>query len=560
VRSKTHAVCLVLALAGCDAKAPRVATHVEDWRDRVIYQIVTDRFANGDPGNDGASGVDPVPGDLARIQGGDWRGIAEHLDYVAALGMSAVWISPVVRNVARTEDEDGYHGYWASDFTQHEPRFGTLAELQDLVHRAHARGIAIIVDVVPNHAGRVFAYDLDGDGALDEGEDLAPFRAEPYTMPLLWHGPRPRLFSPEGGLLELSASHFHRQGIGNLASTVERRRGDFPTGLRDLDTEQEAVIEAMIETHAEWVLRTDVDGFRIDAVPHVELPFWTRFCDGLRRRLDAEGKRNFFLLGEIFEFEAPEIARYTGPGALDAGFDFPTKFALINGVILGGAPPSSARAALESQRALFRATPQPFGVGLGAWEARVAIADNHDLPRVRSEVGDPFAVDQALVAIFTLDAIPGVYYGTERDFTGRVHHDAREVLWTRGFAEDGPSFSLIARLAAVRRGSVALRRGDLVVRHASEEGGRSLEDPAPDAGLLVWERASGQARALVVFNTHPVQTSVAQVQTGWAEGTALEERLGGQDALEVGPEGRVSLSVPPRTSWILEPAGPAARP
>src|SRR5690606_27248081 len=119
--------------------------------------------------------------------------------------------------------------------------------------------------------------------------------------------------------------------------------------------------------------------------------------------------------------------------------------------ILGGAPPSSARFALEGQRGLFRDVPQPSGIGLSPWQARVTIADNHDLPRVRGEVGDAFAVDQALVAMFVLDSIPGVYYGTEQELTGRAHHDRREVMWETGFREDLPSFALIRRLAALRR-------------------------------------------------------------------------------------------------------------
>src|SRR5690606_21277912 len=106
--------------------------------------------------------------------------------------------------------------------------------------------------------------------------------------------------------------------------------------------------------------------------------------------------------------------------------------------------------------------------------------------RVRGEVSDAFAVDQALVAMFVLDSIPGIYYGTEQEFTGRSHHGRREVMWETGFREDLPSFALIQRLAALRRGSRALRRGSLQVRYASEVGGLELEAPTPDAGMLAW--------------------------------------------------------------------------
>lgn len=121
-------VCSLVAtlLLGCEVEPSQAP--IRDWRDRVIYQIVTDRFANGDPSNDDADGVAPVPGDLRRVQGGDYRGILDHLDYIEHLGASAIWISPIVANVPRLEVGDGYHGYWASDFTTLNPRFGTLEE------------------------------------------------------------------------------------------------------------------------------------------------------------------------------------------------------------------------------------------------------------------------------------------------------------------------------------------------------------------------------------------------------------------------------------------------
>lgn len=554
-RGRIVALSFTLALAaGCEPIPPRVASHVDDWRDRVIYQIVVDRFENGDPSNDAADGVDVVPGDLSRAQGGDWRGVIDRLDYVERLGMSAIWISPVVANVPRVEVEDGYHGYWASDFTTHNPRFGSLDDLRELVAAAHARDIAVIVDVVTNHAGRVFAYDLDADGALDEGEDDPPYRAEGIGAPLLWHGARPRMFVPgsEGAeTFALDAAHFHRRGIGHLGDYEQRRYGDFPTGLRDLDTERDDVVEAMIETFAWWVLETDIDGFRIDAVPHVEVAFWQRFCDGVRRRLAAHGKHRFFMLGEIFELDPPEIARHTAEGALDAGFDFPLKRGLIDSVILGGAAPELARGALEEQRALFRDVPQPLGIELSPWQARVAVADNHDLPRVRSEVADAFAVDQALVAVFTVDAIPGVYYGTEQEFVGRFHHEAREVMWESEFREDLPAFALIQRLALLRRESSALRRGTLQVRYASEVGGAALEAPTPDAGMIAWERVHATDRVLVVMNTHPLQTSIARVPTGFEPGATLVDRLAGELTFDVGGDGAIEAAIPPRSSAIL---------
>lgn len=548
-------------LVGCDARPLPIATHVDDWRDRVIYQIMVDRFENGDPRNDAADGIAPVRGDLSRVQGGDWRGILERLDYLERLGVSAIWISPIVANLPRMENEDGYHGYWASDFTTLNPRFGSMNDLRELVAAAHARDIAVLVDIVTNHTGQVFAYDRNANGAVDEGEYEPPYRGLPYDAPLLWLVPRPRLFVPGSAGEEtfaLDAAHFHRRGIGNLGVNEERRYGDFPTGLRDLDTARDDVIEGLIETYTYWASTLDIDGFRIDAVPHVDVSFWRRFCDGLRRRLAARGKTRFLLVGEVFEYEASEIAPYTIEGALDSSFDFPLKFGLISDVILGGAPPRRAISVLEDNRALFRDTPQPLGVGLSPWQARVAIADNHDLPRIAGEIDDPFAVDQALVAVFTLDAIPCIYYGTEQEFRGRTHHEARELMWESGFAEDSPTYALIVRLARLRRESLALRRGSLGVLHASEVGGAELNAPSPDAGLIVWERVDSMAGgnehrniAIVAMNTHPTQRSRASFATSFAPGTTLIDRLSGEVTVTLSSDGILELELGPRQSAIF---------
>ena len=100
-----------------DAGLPVLATHVQDWRDEVIYQVIVDRFADGDLNND----FSIQPGALARYQGGDWLGLEQNLGYIQSLGATTVWISPVVKNVFTNADVDGYHGYWAQDLTQLEP-------------------------------------------------------------------------------------------------------------------------------------------------------------------------------------------------------------------------------------------------------------------------------------------------------------------------------------------------------------------------------------------------------------------------------------------------------
>lgn len=545
---KAPLLALLLALGCGDEPAPiAVRTHVDDWKDQLIYQVVVDRFANGDPTNDVQNGIGPDPSDLRRHQGGDWKGLRERLDYVEAVGATALWISPVVANVDRAGDEDGYHGYWASDFTAPNPRFGDLDELRLLVRDAHRRGIAVIVDVVVNHAGRVFDYDLDADGEVDAAEIEPPYRAEPYDVPLLWSA-RPWLFDGDGLPFELQADDYRRRGVG--LSGEGRIYGDFPTGLRDLRTDDERILEALVSTYAWWVEQTDVDGFRLDAVPHVEEAFWPEFGRRLRARLAAMGKHRFFLFGETFDGNPAAQALTTDDeGDLDSFLDFPLKLQLIDGVILDGNAPETATAALAEARSGFRPFEQPAGIGLGPWSARVTFVDNHDTWRIRGDLDSFDAARLALLVVFTTDGIPCLYYGTEQELRGQGGGESRERLWDTGYRQDTATWAWIQQLRALRRELPALVHGDLSVRFASDEDGFSEVE---HAGLLAYERQLDGERVLVVLNAHALEASSGSIPTGFTPGTELRDRLEGR-TLTVGSDGAVAVMLPPRGAMVLAP-------
>ena len=116
------------------------------WRNQNIYQIITDRFYNGDTGNDVAGLPNFNISNGGQAHGGDFKGIERKLDYIQALGATAIWISPVLKN-----QNGDYHGYAATDFYAVNPRMGSLADLQSLVREAQKRGILVINDVVVNH-------------------------------------------------------------------------------------------------------------------------------------------------------------------------------------------------------------------------------------------------------------------------------------------------------------------------------------------------------------------------------------------------------------------------
>ena len=141
----------------------------------------------------------------------------------------------------------------------------------------------------------------------------------------------------------------------------------------------------------------------------------------------------------MFSSDIHTLARFTGENELDSVFDFPLKFSLIDGVLLGGAPPTTARAALVDNRSVLDGGAQPLGTGLSIWQGRVAFADNHDVWRIRGQLDDPFATDLVMTAVLTVGGLPAVYYGTEQDFNGQGGHGSREVMWASGFRQDGPT-------------------------------------------------------------------------------------------------------------------------
>ncbi|MEO8161274.1 MAG: alpha-amylase family glycosyl hydrolase, partial [Arenimonas sp.] len=132
-----------------------------DWRDQVLYFVMTDRFDDGDQSNDDQHAGEFDPADTAKYNGGDFNGIEKHLDYIRGLGATGVWVTPPVLN--RWWDprarHGGYHGYWAKDFSRVDPHLGTLADYQQLSRQLHGAGMVLVQDIVLNHTADYFRYE-----------------------------------------------------------------------------------------------------------------------------------------------------------------------------------------------------------------------------------------------------------------------------------------------------------------------------------------------------------------------------------------------------------------
>jgi glycosidase len=374
-----------------EAENKPLTSNVTDWRDEIIYQLMVDRFANGDPNND----YNVYPNAMTAYHGGDYQGVIDNLDYLEELGVTALWISPVVKNVEEDAGVAGYHGYWTQNFLEVNPHFGDMAKLREMVDACHARGIKVILDIVTNHVGQLFYYDINRNGLPNElvmgsgsnspitrttewDPDFDSRGIQSFTSlgpsglaPINWVWmpeinrvpPWPPEFANNSwynrmgrvtvwgreldaclGAGVINQSEYDSAGYWRDLPACEEYvrlqevKGDFPGGLKDVRTELPEVQKAMAEVFAYWIEKADFDAFRIDTLKHVEYDFWKYFCPEIRRRAKEMGKQNFFMFGEAFDGYDPLLASYTTDEQVDSVFYFSQKFQAIDGVFKYGAP------------------------------------------------------------------------------------------------------------------------------------------------------------------------------------------------------------------------------
>lgn len=583
---------LLVALCGCVGgdvltnDDVHMTVQVQDWRDEVVYQLLTDRFANGDPRNDWR--VDRSG--MARYHGGDYLGVISELDYLNQLGVTAIWISPIVLNVDTDAGVDAYHGYWAVDLTRLNPHFGDLGALREMVRACHEHGIKVILDIVTNHLGQVFYYDINQNGRPDDtvygsgtaspltrlteyDPDYDPRGIQSYTS-LGEAGAAPIVFfdmpdvfrmPPMPEIFQHPEAYNRRGRITDYGIPEQVIYGDFPGGLKDLNTANPQVRDALLTSYTDWILKTDIDAFRIDTLKHVEHEFWQDFCQRVRARLAEHGKTNFFMFGEAFDGDDALLGSFTAPNELDSVFYFSQKFQVFGDVFLHGQPTKKIEELYLQRPTHYSLVPQPGGIGVAPRDALVNFLDNHDVPRFLYEFtgGGPARFDEgrrrlkaALAYLLTEDGIPCIYYGTEQDYSGGNDPANREDLAWSGYRTDGDTFQWLARLTRLRRAYPALRRGTFTLRWTTERVGTEQ-----DAGIVAFERTADAEYALVVINTRDQvsETSATSLgggamPVGAAPGTVLVDVLGGGPDVTVSAAGQVTISVGAFGSAVYVPS------
>lgn len=488
----------------------------------VMYLIMTDRFANGDSTNDSQ------PGDAAdektKIRGwhgGDLRGVIEHLDYLQQLGITTVWITPVYQN----HEAQSYHGYGATDMYAVDEHFGKLEDLKALAAALHARGMKLVLDMVPNHVGPAHPWVND----------------EP--APDWFHGTKEKHRVAQGDFAPLTDPHAAWRDQRDVTE------GWFANVLPDMNQENPAVAQYLTQNAVWWVEEAGLDGIRLDTFPYVGRAFW----QGFHAELHTLYPR-LTTVGEVFNSDATIVSSFAGGvtrNGLDTGlytpFDFPSYFALRK-VFLKDAPMTQLAEVLRLD-ALY---PHP--------ERLVPFLGNHDTTRF---MGEPEAtIDRmklAFVVLTTMRGMPQIYSGDEiamrggedpdnrRDFPGGFGGSANAFTAEGRTPEQEEMFAWVQGLLKLRASRPELSNGEEQVLEAKDHVMIFVRGNELEGGCSIHAK-----RVIVVINNGPTtERIVTPTENSALEGCGEPRVLWGKDHALTLTGGKLSVDVGARQSLIF---------
>jgi glycosidase len=545
------------------------------WEDEVLYFLLLDHFSNGKEygGFRDLNGA-PVAGPTAERTtplfqidvdawqahrptwweagktwcGGNLIGLRDKLGYLKRMGVTAVWLSPVFKQVMNSKD---YHGYGIQNFLDIDPHFGTREDLRGFVTMAHNLGVRVILDIILNHAGDVFAYQgnhryyyyqgqqwpvqgfrrqKDDSGTLPFG--LIDTRAHPEVWPhgAIWpeEFQDPATWARRGEIRDgeikgwdifpeyLDGDFYSLKDIDHGPVPKDPAIGwDFLRRIREFQPSPALV--HLTEVYKFWIAYADIDGFRIDTVKHMEPGAVRFFTNVIPEFAQFLGKEDFYLIGEVTGGRANAVTTVdtTGINAALGINDMPDKLEfLIKGCRSPGNPETEAQ---EGYFDLFRNSLQD-NKNTHQWYIKhvVTMFDDHDQVGVNHKFrfcggsGNSYRFLKAALGLnLTTTGIPCLYYGTEQAFNGADHRSGddpgdysdvflRECMFGGPFGslqstehhffnEDHEVYRFIQEVCELRRLHMALRRGRQYLREVSSTGqDDDFHYPQPIGGELRW--------------------------------------------------------------------------
>lgn len=531
------------------------------WEDQVLYFLMLDRFSDGNEngykdnsGNIVKTGTTPLftPKDAgnafktpeeaqkwrdsgAKWLGGTLKGLTSKVGYLKRLGVTALWVSPIFKQVSFQES---YHGYGIQNFLDVDPHYGTREDLKELVETAHAHGIYVILDIILNHAGDVFSYESSPTpwpgphpvkGFNDKtGKPTLPFgKIDLNQYPDAW---------PDGAIwpaeFQDPATFTQKGYISNWDYYPEYLEGDF-FSLKDIehghgstdDYQPSLALSYLCEAYKFWIAYADLDGFRIDTVKHMEPGATRYFASIIHEFTQLIGKENFYLIGEITggRMKAYMTLEETGLDAALGISDIPDKLAYT---VKGYRNPNDYFSLFRNSVLIQKDSHVWFKNKV------VTMFDDHDKVEqgsaksrfCASENGEKVILNALAFNAMTL-GIPCIYYGSEQCFNGGGDNDRylREAMFggefgsfqSRGrhfFDEDQPVYRELSKILAIRQQKITLRRGRQYLRAISGDG-QNFGFPRMLSyeirSLVPWSRLFDRDEIVLAINTdyHNPQTA-----------------------------------------------------
>ncbi|MEP7154717.1 MAG: alpha-amylase family glycosyl hydrolase [Betaproteobacteria bacterium] len=467
----------------------------------VIYQIITDRFVNGDTNNEkllAPNAVDINCKNLRSYCGGDWSGITQKINsgYFTDLGITALWISVPVKNITAVltyidsktmlpYDSTSYHGYWPLDMKQPNKVFGTMVEFQALINAAHAKNLKVVIDFVPNHTSPadplIPAFGQNGE--LDDNGVLVPNGT--YTTDLN----NPDKLFHHNCYFDVADNNKYKCGtdFSTLENGIYRNLFD----LADLNQNNAFVDKYLRDAIALWIA-TGIDGIRVDAVKHMPLGWQKSWVQSIHS--NASGP--VFTFGEWFlspgEVDARNhyFANTSGMSLLDFRFAQTTR-QVFRSADPGdpGDPPRLSMIDLDKMIA-------DTAAAYNQVNDMVTFIDNHDMSRFTLPQSKARQTEQALVFTLASRGVPAIYYGTEQFEPGMGLYTTdvqpgRSDPYNRGMMQFNnivtPAQQIIKTLAQLRKSNPALAFGSSQQRWLNDD-------------VYIFERSFNANTVLVAIN------------------------------------------------------------
>jgi glycosidase len=488
----------------------------------VIYLVMPDRFANGDPGNDNVAGMleQANRSNPNGRHGGDLKGISDHLDYIKDLGATGIWLNPFLEN---NQPAYSYHGYSITDLYRVDPRYGSNEDFRNLILSAHNMGLKLMMDMINNHIGSGHWWMKDLPSA-DWVHQFSEFTRTNYRASTLMD---PYAAKVDENLME---------------------KGWFDRTMPDLNQSNPLVETYLTQNSLWWIANFGIDGIRMDTYPYPEKNMMSRWA----KRVTDEFP-GFFIVGEVWYQQEAITAYWSHDKVNSDGYqsnlpsvtDFPLSLATHRAF---NEPDSwtDGMARLYTVLSQDFLYPDPF--------ANVIFLDNHDLTRFYTQTGmNPDIYKMALSFILTTRGIPQFYYGTEivmqgdknkgdgflrEDLPGGWNGDTKNTFTDQNLTPDEKeAFTFTKKLLNWRKDKDVIHTGK--VKHF-----------IPENNLYVYFRYNDRESVMIILNNSEKETRTitsdryAESINGFTHG---KDVISGTEISDL-----KSIKIAPKTAMIIE--------